>query len=91
MFGASDMWNDAAADLTAQIQKNAEAERVAAQQHAPEVAGPRVFDPAAFTFGNHAYRIHFKNGNSGEYDGATLAQSFPFDVAQVESVEPVGD
>ncbi|SRR6266699_6278714 len=48
-----------------------------------------VFDPSAFTFSPGAYRIHFKNGCSGEYDGAALATSFPFDVAQIERVEPV--
>jgi len=32
-----------------------------------------------------------QNGNSGEYDGAALATTFPFDVAQIERVEPVED
>src|SRR5258708_16837898 len=34
---------------------------------------PGVFDPIAFAFSPRVYRIHFKNGNSGEYEGAALA------------------
>ncbi|HET7107794.1 MAG TPA: hypothetical protein VFI38_13370 [Candidatus Acidoferrum sp.] len=52
--------------------------------------GSGVFDPAAFTFGPGAYRIHFKNGLSGEYDGAALALNFPFDPREVHRVEEVG-
>ena len=47
-----------------------------------------VFDPAAFTFEQRTYRIHFKNGYSGEYEGAALATFFPFDPAQIESIQP---
>ncbi len=47
-----------------------------------------VFDPAAFAFEQRTYRIHFKNGYSGEYEGAALATFFPFDPAQIESVQP---
>lgn len=55
----------------------------------PEDA-PEVFDPADFDFEPRAYRIHFKNGHSGEYDGTALSHCFPFDPAQVQSIEPVG-
>lgn len=47
------------------------------------------FDSAAFGFEPRAYRITFKNRNSGEYDGAVLARQFPFDPREVERVEPV--
>ena len=50
---------------------------------------PAVFDHTAFTFRPCAYRIHFKNGHSGEYDGVVLAHTFPFDPREVERVEPV--
>lgn len=50
---------------------------------------PADFDPTAFDFEPRAYRITFKNGNSGEYDGAVLARQFPFDPREVERVEPV--
>src|SRR5689334_616845 len=59
---------------------------------APAVAtAPGGFDPAAFTFAPGPYRIHFKNGLSGEYDGAALATSFPFPVDAIERVEPIED
>jgi len=57
----------------------------------PIATSPDVFDPSSFDFKPCPYRIHFKNGNSGEYDGAALATTFPFDVAQIERVEPVED
>lgn len=55
----------------------------------PDPAPSDVFDPSAFPFEPRAYRIHFKNGHSGEYDGAALATGFPFDATQVERIEPV--
>ena len=48
-----------------------------------------VFDPTAFPFRACAYRIHFKNGLSGEYDGQALAANFPFDPREVHRVEEV--
>jgi hypothetical protein len=50
-------------------------------------AGSGVFDPAAFPFRACVYRIHFKNGLSGEYQGETLAANFPFDPREVHRVE----
>jgi len=50
-------------------------------------AGTGVFDPAAFPFRACVYRIHFKNGLSGEYHGEALATSFPFDPREVHRVE----
>jgi len=47
------------------------------------------FDPAEFAFEPRTYRVHFKNGNSGEYEGAALANAFPFDPAQIERIEPI--
>jgi len=55
------------------------------------VSASDVFDPAAFGFEPRTYRIHFKNGLSGEYDGAQLATVFPFDPAQIDTVEPIED
>lgn len=37
-------------------------------------------------FENKPYRVTFKNGLSGEYDGQVLATSFPFDPEQVEGI-----
>ena len=66
----------ALADLTASI--------AAASKQAPppSSSGP----DGEFIPGVH-YRIHFKNGNSGEYSGAALAVAFPFDRAEVVSIE----
>ncbi len=50
-----------------------------------------VFDPAAFDFHPCVYRIHFKNGLSGEYHGQALASNFPFDPREVHRVERVED
>ncbi len=56
-----------------------------------EISAVKVFDPSAFTFEARTYRVHFKNGNSGEYDGAALATAFPFDPAQVDRVEAMDE
>lgn len=48
-----------------------------------------VFDHSDFDFEDRAYRIHFKNGNSGEYHGLTLKQAFPFDPREITRIEPV--
>jgi hypothetical protein len=59
---------------------------------APVEAAPAVeqdFDPAAFDFEARPYRITFRGGTSGEYDGAVLARQFPFDPREVKRVEPV--
>ena len=69
----------AAADLTAAI--------IAASKQAPPPSAPGgavQFNPA------REYRIHFENGNSGEYSGAVLAQKFPFDPFDVASIEEIG-
>jgi hypothetical protein len=56
---------------------------------APVAQTEAVFDAPAFGFEARTYRITFKNGNSGEYDGAVLAGYFPFDPREVARVEPV--
>ena len=63
-------------------------ESASADPAAPPPSASPEFDPSAFDFEVRVYRIHFKNGHSGEYDGVALAQGFPFDPAQVERVEP---
>jgi hypothetical protein len=69
----------ALADLTEKI---AEASK---QAPPPSSSGPDgEFIPGV------EYRIHFKNGNSGEYSGAALVHSFPFDRAEVVSIEAIG-
>jgi hypothetical protein len=70
----------AAADLTAAI--IAASKKEAPPPSAP--AGAVQFNPA------REYRIHFENGNSGEYSGAALANGFPFDPFDVASIEEIG-
>lgn len=48
-----------------------------------------VFDPVAYGFEDRDYRIHFRNGCSGEYSGAALKIQFPFDPREVVDVRPV--
>lgn len=59
-----------------------------AEMAKPVVEVPEVSTPA-FEFADVPYRIHFKNGASGEYAGAVLARHFPFDREQIESIETV--
>ena len=47
----------------------------------------KAFDPVSFSFEDRVYRIHFKNGCSGEYAGVPLGQNFPFDPREVVGVE----
>jgi len=75
-----------AAEATKEAQALADtaaASVVAAGEHG-EHSPAFEFDPGS------DYRVHFKNGCSGEYAGAVLAVRFPFDPAQVESVERIG-
>jgi hypothetical protein len=59
------------------------------EEEKSQPSGSGVFDPAAFKFRACAYRIHFKNGLSGEYRGEVLAANFPFDPREVHRVEEV--
>lgn len=63
----------ALADLTASI--------AAASKQTPPPSSSPEFVPGV------EYRIHFKNGNSGEYSGAALVHGFPFDRGEVVSIE----
>jgi len=57
---------------------------------AETVAETAVFDRAGFTpeAGKH-YRVHFRNGNSGEYNGQALDSGAPFPWEQVSTVEEI--
>ena len=56
---------------------------------APDPVVGEVFNPPAFTFDRVTYRVHFRNGCSGEYRGEVLRANFPFDVREVLRVESV--
>ena len=90
MFTTKEIWEAGRAALGL----TPTAATVPAVPPAPPVAAaaaPGVFDPDTFGFEARVYRIHFKNGCSGEYDGAALATSFPFNAAEIERIEPVED
>jgi len=92
MFTAKEIWEAGRASLgltPPAAATPATSPATAAPLAAPATATADVFDPADFTFESRPYRIHFKNGNSGEYEGDALTTAFPFDPAQIESVEPV--
>jgi hypothetical protein len=76
--------------LAAEAEKEAAA---AASAAAAPVVGPgeaETHSPALPFQAGHDYRVHFKNGCSGEYAGEVLARQFPFDLEQVERVERIG-
>ncbi|HLZ50840.1 MAG TPA: hypothetical protein VKP61_08825 [Candidatus Acidoferrum sp.] len=83
--GADPSLSPTAARFESELQASQEA-----PAGAPVVFVPAdSFDPADFDFEPGTYRVHFKNGHSGEYDGVALAHSFPFDPAQVQGIERV--
>ena len=56
---------------------------------APDPVDSGAFDPTAFPFDLPVYRVHFRNGLSGEYRGEVLRANFPFDPREVHRVESV--
>jgi len=75
------------ADLAAAI-KNAAASTPPPLAPVDAVEYDGDFNPAVYSWKpDRVYRIHFKNGFSGEYNGAVLAHTFSFDAAQVSRVE----
>ena len=89
MYSTRDIWEAgrAALGLPVTIEPSAPAPAPAVAPAPP--AADDIFAPASYPFRAGAYRIHFKNGFSGEYEGSILASAFPFDVREVLRVEPV--
>ena len=85
MWSAKEIWDAGRASLAAR--DNPAPAPVVEAAPAPEVEAD--FDLAAFGFEARPYRITFRGGTSGEYDGAVLARQFPFDPREVKRVEPV--
>lgn len=73
--------------LEAEAQKERDA---AASAAAAPVVDAGEESPALPFLPGHDYRVHFKNGCSGEYAGAVLARQFPFDPEQIVDVERIG-
>lgn len=91
MWTARQIWEAGRQALAAKEAASGEAPAVIAAELAGAPALSDSFDASSFEFAAQPYRIHFRNGASGEYDGAALAVAFPFDPAQVASVEPIGE
>lgn len=90
MFSAKDIWEAGRKALGLPTATAPAAPAPAPAAAAPDAADD-VFDPSTYDFQPGAYRIHFRNGCSGEYDGAVLAQQFPFDPQEVVDVRPVAE
>jgi hypothetical protein len=75
--------------IAAEAEKEAQA---LADSAAASVVAPPEHENQSPALSFHAgqnYRVHFKNGCSGEYVGEVLANRFPFDPEQVASVERI--
>ena len=88
MWSAKEIWEAGRAALAAK-EKETEPAPPPAAPAAPLPADSEIFDSTAFDFEARPYRITFRGGTSGEYDGAVLARQFPFDPRDVQRVEPV--
>lgn len=67
-------------------------EEAAAPDQASEEAEPEDFEMTALDalqLEDRPYRVHFRGGTSGEYDGAQLRVMAPFDLSEVVSIDPV--
>ena len=87
MWSPKEIWEARRAERAAEIAA-APAPPPPPVSPAPAPVVEAVFDHAAFDFEARPYRITFRGGTSGEYDGAVPRQ-FPFDLREVERVEPV--
>jgi hypothetical protein len=87
MVTARDIWEAGRKALGLDVPAATAAPPLAAEETASEASD--VFDPSAYEFEDRVYRVHFKNGCSGEYSGAVLGTRFPFDPAQIADVRPV--
>lgn len=75
-------------EMDEKLAELAHKEEESAATGAAPVSTPEPMSEIPFEAGRD-YRIHFKNGCSGEYAGAVLACRFPFDPEQVEGVERI--
>ena len=89
MWSAREIWEAGRAALEARDNPAAAPAPAPVVEADPAPAIAEDFDPAAFDFEARPYRITFRGGTSGEYDGSVLARQFPFDPRNVQRVEPV--
>jgi hypothetical protein len=89
MWTAREIWEAGRAALAAQETPPVPPPAVSAPVEVEEDS--EIFNPTAFDFEARPYRVTFRGGTSGEYDGAELARQFPFDPREVRRVEPVDE
>jgi hypothetical protein len=88
MWTALEIWKAGRAALDAAAAKQ---NPTAAPAPYP-VAEPEDFEMTALDalqLEDRPYRVHFRGGTSGEYDGYTLRTSAPFPLSEVVSIDPV--
>ena len=97
MWTAREMWEAGRAALAAAAAKGATPPApapAADPDFASEWARPESPDFEmtaldALQLEDRPYRVHFRGGTSGEYDGYTLRTSAPFPLSEVVSIDPV--
>jgi hypothetical protein len=89
MWTAKEIWE---AGKTALAGVAAKLPNAPAPDQASEEAEPEDFEMTALDalqLEDRPYRVHFRGGTSGEYDGAQLRVMAPFDLSEVVSIDPV--
>ena len=59
------------------------------QEIAPDVSEQTALALELVNLEDRDYRVHFRGGTSGEYNGHQLAICAPFDLSEVVSIDPV--
>lgn len=89
MWTAKEIWE---AGKTALAGAAAKLPTAPAPDPASEEAEPEDFEMTALDalqLEDRPYRVHFRGGTSGEFDGAQLRVMAPFDLSEVVSIDPV--
>jgi hypothetical protein len=59
------------------------------EESAPDVSEQTALALELVNLQDRAYRVHFRGGTSGEYNGVQLGICAPFDLSEVVSIDPV--
>jgi hypothetical protein len=92
MWTAKQIWEAGKASLDAAAAKNAAPPAPAPDPVADAADPATAFELTALgalQLEDRPYRVHFRGGTSGEYDGYTLRSSAPFPLSEVVSIDPV--
>ena len=89
MWTAKQIWEGGRAALEAAAAKTAPAPAAEPAALAEEDPDFELTALDALQLEDRPYRVHFRGGTSGEYDGYTLRTSAPFPLSEVVSIDPV--